>query len=85
MAEDKNKQNPEELQDEQLNEVNGGIYKQKPPFSVTWPHSGSFDKLIITTMAEDLKKQQEELQEEQLQDEQLQEVNGGRYSIVFIN
>ena len=36
-------------------------------------------------MAEDLKKQQEELQEEQLQDEQLQEVNGGRYSIVFIN
>ena len=41
--------------------------------------------LNITTMAEDLKKQQEELQEEQLQDEQLQEVNGGRYSIVFIN
>ena len=30
MAEDKNKQNPEQLQDEQLDEVNGGCYKKKP-------------------------------------------------------
>ena len=35
MAEDKNKQNPEELQDEQLDEVSGGSSHMYPPLEPT--------------------------------------------------
>ena len=77
MAEEKKKQ--EELQEEQLDKVNGGNKNQKKPFGVPWAHSGSFDKLIITTMAEDKNK----LKEEQLQDEQLNDANGGGTSSRF--
>ena len=41
MAEDKNKQKPETLQDEQLDEVNGGQKTAPPPPEYIAPH-GSF-------------------------------------------
>ena len=37
MAEDKNKQKPEELQDEQLDEVNGGKWDRVAPTDETFP------------------------------------------------